>query len=255
MGSILNGMALSKVRPFGSGFLIFSDYMRPSIRLAALMEIPVIFIFTHDSIGVGEDGPTHQPIEQLISLRAIPNLIVLRPGDSNEVSEAWRVIMRLRHKPAVLVLSRQPMPTLDRTRYASASGVSKGGYILADAIGKRPEILFLATGTEVALAIEVYEKLAAEGVPTRVVSMPSWELFEEQTQEYRDSVIPPEITARISVELGSTLGWALYHGSGGRAIGMKTFGASAPLKELQRKFGFTPDSLLSAARSLLSRNL
>jgi len=163
--------------------------------------------------------------------------------------------MRLRHKPAVLVLSRQPMPTLDRTRYASASGVSKGGYILADAIGKRPEILFLATGTEVALAIEVYEKLAAEGVPTRVVSMPSWELFEEQTQEYRDSVIPPEITARISVELGSTLGWALYHGSGGRAIGMKTFGASAPLKELQRKFGFTPDSLLSAARSLLSRNL
>lgn len=255
MGSILNGMALSKVRPFGSGFLIFSDYMRPAIRLAALMEIPVIYIFTHDSIGVGEDGPTHQPIEQLISLRAIPNLITLRPGDANEVSEAWRVIMQLRHKPAALVLSRQPMPTLDRTRYAPASGVAKGGYILADAMGKKPEILFLATGSEVALAIEVYEKLATEGVPTRVVSMPSWELFEEQPQDYRDTVIPPEVTARISVELGSTMGWALYHGSAGRAIGMRTFGASAPLKELRKKFGFTPDSLLSAARSLLSRNL
>lgn len=255
MGSILNGMALSKVRPFGSGFLIFSDYMRPAIRLAALMEIPVIYIFTHDSIGVGEDGPTHQPIEQLISLRAIPNLITLRPGDANEVSEAWRVIMQLRHKPVALVLSRQPMPTLDRTRYAPASGVAKGGYILADAMGKKPEILFLATGSEVALAIEVYEKLATEGVPTRVVSMPSWELFEEQPQHYRDTVIPPEVTARISVELGSTMGWALYHGSAGRAIGMRTFGASAPLKELQKKFGFTPDSLLSAARSLLSRNL
>lgn len=255
MGSILNGMALSKVRPFGSGFLIFSDYMRPAIRLAALMEIPVIYIFTHDSIGVGEDGPTHQPIEQLISLRAIPNLITLRPGDANEVSEAWRVIMQLRHKPAALVLSRQPLPTLDRTRYAPASGVAKGGYILADAMGKKPEILFLATGSEVALAIEVYEKLATEGVPTRVVSMPSWELFEEQPQHYRDTVIPPEVTARISVELGSTMGWALYHGSAGRAIGMRTFGASAPLKELQKKFGFTPDSLLSAARSLLSRNL
>jgi transketolase len=252
MGSILNGMALSKVRPFGSGFLIFSDYMRPAIRLAALMEIPVVYIFTHDSIGVGEDGPTHQPIEQLISLRAIPNLITLRPGDPNEVIEAWRVIMQLRHNPAVLVLSRQPLPTLDRTRYAPASGVAKGGYILADAVGGKPEILFLATGSEVALAIEVYEKLAAESVRARVVSMPSWELFEQQSQQYRDTVIPPAVTARISVEQGSTMGWALYHGSGGRAIGMKTFGASAPLKELQKKFGFTPDSLLVAARELLS---
>jgi transketolase len=252
MGSILNGLALSKVRPFGSGFLIFSDYMRPAIRLAALMEIPVVYIFTHDSIGVGEDGPTHQPIEQLISLRAIPNLITLRPGDPNEVVEAWRVIMQLRHKPAVLVLSRQPLPTLDRARYAPASGVAKGGYILADAVGGKPEILFLATGSEVALAIEVYEKLAIEGVRARVVSMPSWELFEQQPQQYRDTVIPPEVTARISVELGSTMGWALYHGSGGRAIGMKTFGASAPLKELQKKFGFTSESLLVAARELLS---
>ena len=252
MGSILNGMALSKVRPFGSGFLIFSDYMRPAIRLSALMEIPVIYIFTHDSIGVGEDGPTHQPVEQLISLRAIPNLITLRPGDANEVVEAWRVIMQLRHRPAVLVLSRQPLPTLDRTRYAPASGVAKGGYVLADAPGGKPEILFLATGSEVALASEAYEKLNAEGVRARLVSMPSWELFEQQPQQYRDSVIPPEVTARISVEQGSTMGWALYHGSRGCAIGMKTFGASAPLKELQVKFGFTHENVLVVARQLLS---
>jgi transketolase len=216
------------------------------------MEIPVIYIFTHDSIGVGEDGPTHQPVEQLISLRAIPNLITLRPGDANEVVEAWRVIMQLRHRPAVLVLSRQPLPTLDRTRYAPASGVAKGGYILADAPGGKPEILFLATGSEVALASEAYEKLTAEGVRARLVSMPSWELFEQQPRQYRDSVIPPEVTARISVEQGSTMGWALYHGSRGCAIGMKTFGASAPLKELQVKFGFTPENLLVAARELLS---
>jgi transketolase len=253
MGSILNGMALSKLRPFGSGFLIFSDYSRPAIRLAALMEIPVIYIFTHDSIGVGEDGPTHQPIEQLISLRAIPNLVTLRPGDPNEVVEAWRVIMQLDHRPAVLVLSRQALPTLDRSRYAPATGVARGGYILADAPGGRPDILLLATGSEVGLAIDAYEKLTAEGVAARVVSMPSWELFEEQPQAYRDSVIPPDVTARISVEQASTLGWALYHGSGGRAIGMTTFGASAPLKELQKKFGFTPDNLLLTARELLSR--
>jgi len=252
MGSILNGMSLSKLRPFGSGFLIFSDYVRPSIRLAALMEIPAIYIFTHDSIGVGEDGPTHQPIEQLISLRAIPHLITLRPGDANEVLEAWRIIMQLRHQPAVLVLSRQALPTLDRTRYGSATGVAKGAYILADAPGGKPDILLLATGSEVALACDAYEKLTAEGVRARVVSMPSWELFEEQSQQYRDSVIPPEVRARISVEQGSTLGWAIYHGSSGRAIGMKTFGASAPLKELQHKFGFTPDRLLTAARELLS---
>ncbi|HEX9111058.1 MAG TPA: transketolase [Terriglobales bacterium] len=253
MGSILNGMALSKIRAFGSGFLIFSDYLRPAIRLSALMEIPTVYIFTHDSIGVGEDGPTHQPIEQLISLRAIPNLITLRPGDANELVEAWRVIMQLRHKPAVLVLSRQALPTLDRTRYAPASGVAKGGYILADAPGGKPEILFLATGSEVALASEVYEKLTAESVRARLVSLPSWELFEMQPQEYRDSVIPPEVTARISVELGSTMGWARYHGSSGCAVGMKTFGASAPLKELQKKFGVTPEDVLVAARELLSR--
>jgi transketolase len=252
MGSILNGMALSKVRPFGSGFLIFSDYLRPAIRLSALMEIPTIYIFTHDSIGVGEDGPTHQPIEQLISLRAIPNLITLRPGDANELVEAWRVIMQLRHNPAVLVLSRQALPTLDRTRYAPASGVAKGGYILADAQGGRPDILFLATGSEVALAVEVYEKLTAEGVRARVVSLPSWELFEQQPQEYRNTVLPPEVTSRISVELGSTMGWDRYHGSRGGAIGMKTFGASAPLKELQKKFGLTPADVLVAARELLS---
>ena len=252
MGSILNGMAVSKVRPFGSGFLIFSDYLRPAIRLSALMEIPVIYIFTHDSIGVGEDGPTHQPVEQLISLRAIPNLITLRPGDANEVIEAWRVIMKLRHKPAVIVLSRQALPTLDRTRYAPAAGLAKGGYILADSPEGKPEILFLATGSEVGLAAQAYEKLTAEGVRARLVSMPSWELFEEQPQEYRNSVIPPEVKARISLEQGSTMGWALYHGSSGRAIGMKTFGASAPLKELQKKFGFTPENVLLAARELLS---
>jgi transketolase len=216
------------------------------------MEIPVIYIFTHDSIGVGEDGPTHQPVEQLISLRAIPNLITLRPGDANEVVEAWRVIMQLRHRPAVLVLSRQPLPTLDRTRYAPASGVAKGGYVLADAPGGKPEILFLATGSEVALASEAYEKLTAEGVRARLVSMPSWELFEQQPRQYRDSVIPPDVTARISVEQGSTMGWALYHGSRGCAIGMKTFGASAPLKELQMKFGFTHENVLVVARQLLS---
>jgi transketolase len=251
MGSILNGLALSKVRAFGSGFLIFSDYLRPAIRLSALMEIPVIYIFTHDSIGVGEDGPTHQPIEQLISLRAIPNLITLRPGDANEVLEAWRVIMQLRHKPAVLVLARQALPTLDRNRYAPASGVAKGGYVLADAQGGQAQLLLLATGSEIALAIDAYEKLTAQGVKTRVVSMPSWELFEQQPEQYRNSVIPAEVTARISIEQGSTLGWAFYHGSNGRAIGMKTFGASAPLKELQGKFGFTPESLLQAAEQLL----
>ena len=252
MGSILNGMSLSKIRPFGSGFLIFSDYLRPAIRLSALMEIPVIYIFTHDSIGVGEDGPTHQPIEQLISLRAIPNLITLRPGDANEVVEAWRVIMQLRHKPAVLVLSRQALPTLDRTKYASASGLANGAYILADSSAKKPEIMLVATGSEVSLAAGAYETLAKEGIAVRLVSMPSWELFEQQSDQYRDSVLPASVTARITVEQGSTMGWALYHGLSGRAIGMKTFGASAPLKELQKKFGFTSESVLAAARELLS---
>jgi transketolase len=251
MGSILNGLALSKVRPFGSGFLIFSDYVRPAIRLSALMEIPVVFIFTHDSIGVGEDGPTHQPIEHLASLRAIPGLITLRPGDANEVVEAWKVILTLRHQPAVLVLSRQAMPTFDRSRYAPASGVARGGYVLADAPGERPDVLLIASGSEVGLCAQAYEQLKSSGVKARLVSMPSWELFEQQSREYRDSVLPPDVRARVSVEQASTFGWERYVGTEGRSIGMRTFGASAPLKELQSKFGFTPERIVAAARELV----
>jgi transketolase len=253
MGAILNGLALSKVRPYGSGFLIFSDYGRAPIRLAAIMELPVIYIFTHDSIGVGEDGPTHQPIEQLASLRAIPGLITLRPGDANEVLEAWRVVMQLRHEPAVLILSRQAMPTLDRTKYAPAAGVAKGGYVLADAPGGTPEVLLLATGSEVGLCVDAYERLKADNVKARVVSLPSWELFDHQPQAYRDSVLPPAVTARVSVEQASTFGWARYVGPTGVSIGMKTFGASAPLKELQKKFGFTVDAVVSAAKAQVGR--
>jgi len=253
MGSILNGLSLTKVRPYGSGFLIFSDYSRPAIRLAALMEIPVIYIFTHDSIGVGEDGPTHQPVEQLASLRAIPGLITLRPGDANEVVEAWRVIAKLRHDPVVLVLSRQALPTVDRTKYAPASGLEKGAYILADAPGGVPQVLLLGTGSEVSLCLQAYEQLAAEGIRARVVSMPSWELFEKQSREYRETVLPPNVTARVSVEQASTFGWARYVGPFGHSIGMTTFGASAPLKELQKKFGFTPDKVVAAAREQLAR--
>ncbi|MDE3074174.1 MAG: transketolase [Chloroflexota bacterium] len=254
MGAVLNGLSLSKVRPFGSGFLIFSDYGRPAIRLAALMEIPVIYVFTHDSIGVGEDGPTHQPVEQLASLRAIPGLITIRPADANEVLEAWRVVMQLDHSPAALVLSRQPLPTLDRAAYAPASGVAKGAYILADAeAGSKPEVLLLASGSEVWLCVQAYEQLRSEGVHARVVSMPSWELFERQAQAYQDEVLPPDVTARVSVEQASTLGWARYVGPKGQQIGMHTFGASAPLKELQQKFGFTPEHLVSVAKALTSR--
>jgi transketolase len=253
MGSILNGLSLAKVRPYGSTFLIFSDYARPAIRLSALMELPVIHIFTHDSIGLGEDGPTHQPVEQLASLRAIPGLITLRPADANEVVEVWRVIMQLRHEPVALVLSRQPLPTLDRSKYASASGVEKGAYVLADADDGKPDVLLLATGSEVWLCVNAYEQLKAEGIKARVVSMPSWELFEKQDQEYRDSVIPPIVTARISVEQASTLGWARYVGPTGHTIGMKTFGASAPLKELQKKFGFTPDKVVAAVKEQLAK--
>ncbi|HLK18485.1 MAG TPA: transketolase [Bryobacteraceae bacterium] len=245
MGSILNGMATSKIRAYGSGFLIFSDYMRAPIRLSALMELPVIYIFTHDSIGVGEDGPTHQPVEQLISLRAIPGLIVLRPGDANEVAEAWRLIMEFRHKPACLILSRQNMPTLDRTKYAPAAGVAKGAYVLADAIDGDPEVILIGTGSEVSLCVDAYEKLTAEGIKSRVVSMPSWELFDHQPKEYRDRVLPPDVRARVSVEQASTFGWQRY---AYRSIGMQTFGASAPLKELQKKFGFTPDAVVAAAK-------
>ncbi len=252
MGAILNGLSLSKVRPFGSGFLIFSDYAKPAIRLSALMEIPVIHLFTHDSIGVGEDGPTHQPIEQLASLRAVPGLLVLRPADANEVTEAWRVIMRLRYQPAVLVLSRQALPTLDRTTYAAASGLEQGAYVLADAPGGTPEVLLLATGSEVSLCVAVYERLVTEGIQARVVSMPSWELFERQSRAYRDQVLPPHVTARISVEQAATTGWDRYVGSMGISIGMNTFGASAPLKALQKRFGFTPERLMAAVKEQLA---
>jgi len=251
MGSILNGMSLSKIRPFGSGFLIFSDYMRASIRLSAIMEIPVIYIFTHDSIGVGEDGPTHQPVEHLLSLRAIPGLVVLRPGDANEVAEAWRTIMQFSHEPVCLILSRQNMPTLDRTRFAPASGVAKGAYILADARDGHPDVILIGTGSEVGLCVEAFEKLTSEGVKARVVSMPSWELFDHQPQEYRDSVLPPSVKARVSVEQASTFGWSRY---ANRNIGMTTFGASAPLKELQKKFGFTPDAVIAAAKEEIAKN-
>jgi len=256
MGAILNGLSLSKLRPFGSGFLIFSDYARGAIRLSALMEIPVLHIFTHDSIGVGEDGPTHQPVEQLLSLRAIPGLITLRPADANEVVEAWRMIMQFRHEPVALILTRQALPTLDRTTYASAEGVQRGAYILAEAQNGTPEVLLLATGSEVSLCLEAYEQLKAEGIKARVVSMPSWEIFEyycRQHPEYREHVLPAAVIARVSVEQASTLGWARYVGSTGHTIGMETFGASAPLKELQRKFGFTPESIVTAAKEQVAQ--
>ena len=253
MGAILNGLSLSKVRPFGSGFLIFSDYGRGAIRLSALMEIPVIYVFTHDSIGLGEDGPTHQPIEQLASLRAIPGLVTLRPADANEVVEAYRYIMRLTHEPAVLILSRQALPTLDRTKYAPASGVARGAYVLGDAPGGNPEVILIASGSEVSLAVAAHEKLLTEGIRSRVVSMPSWDIFDHQSQEYRDEVLPPRVTARLAIEQASTFGWEHYTGLGGLIIGMKTFGASAPLKELQRKFGFEPSRVVAAAKQLLQR--
>jgi transketolase len=252
MGAILNGLALTKVRPYGSGFLIFSDYGRPSLRLAALMEIPVIYVFTHDSIGVGEDGPTHQPVEHLASLRAIPGLLTIRPADANEVVEAWRVIMKLHHEPACLILTRQDLPTFDRTKYASAAGVAKGAYVLADTPDGKPDVLLLATGSEVQLCLGAFERLAADGIKARVVSMPCWEIFEHQDEAYIESVIPAGVTARVSVEQGSTFGWERYTGLTGARIGMHTFGASAPLKELQTKFGFTPDKVVEAAKSQLA---
>ena len=251
MGAVLNGLSLSKIRPYGSGFLIFSDYGRAPIRLAALMEIPVIYVFTHDSIGVGEDGPTHQPVEQLLSLRAIPGLVTLRPCDANEVAEAWRVILGFRHEPAALILSRQALPSLDRARYAPASGLARGAYVLADPPGGDPQVLLLATGSEVSLCVAAHEQLAAEGVRSRVVSMPSWELFDDQPQQYRDAVLPPAVAARVSVEQASVIGWERYVGPRGRVIGMRSFGASAPLKDLQRKFGFDAASVAAAARETL----
>jgi transketolase len=256
MGAILNGLSLSKIRPFGSGFLIFSDYGRNPLRLAAIMEIPVIYIFTHDSIAVGEDGPTHQPIEHLVSLRAIPGLITMRPADAAEVVEAWKVIMELRHEPVALFLSRQALPTLDRTKYSSAEGLRRGAYVLAGATEGKPDVLLLATGSEIALCIEAYEQLAAEGIKARVVSMPSWEMFEYYCSKhpgYRETVLPAAVTARVSVEQASTFGWERYIGISGQALGMKTFGASAPLKELQKKFGFTVERVVDAARQQLQQ--
>jgi len=251
MGAILNGLSLSKIRPFGATFLIFSDYCKPAIRLSAIMELPTIYIFTHDSIGVGEDGPTHQPIEQLASLRAVPGLITLRPADANEVVEAWKVIMKLRHDPVALILTRQALPTLDRTKYAAASGVEKGGYVLADASGAQPEVILIATGSEVSLCVQAFEQLSSEGIKARVVSLPSWELFARQTQEYRDSVLPPAVTARVAVEQATTLGWERFVGPKGHIIGMGTFGSSAPLKDLQKKFGFLSESVADAAKRVL----
>jgi transketolase len=253
MGAILNGLSLSKIRPFGSGFLIFSDYERAAIRLSALMEIPVIHIFTHDSIGVGEDGPTHQPVEHLASLRAIPGLVTLRPGDANEVVEAYRYIMQLTHEPAVLVLSRQALPTLDRKKYAAASGVARGAYVLGDCPDGNPDVILIGSGSELSLAVEAHEKLLDEGIRSRVVSMPSWDIFDHQTQDYRDSVLPPSVRARVAVEQASTFGWERYTGLDGRIVGMKTFGASAPLQELQKRFGFEPNLLVAAAKQLLRK--
>ena len=254
MGAILNGMSLAKVRPFGSGFFIFVDYMRGSLRLSALMELPVIYVFTHDSIGVGEDGPTHQPIEQLAHMRSMPGVIMIRPADANEVTEAWKVILQLHHEPAVLVLSRQAAPTIDRTKYAPASGLARGAYILADASEGTPEVILIGTGTEIALCLEAYELLTKEGVRARVVSMPSWKLFEHQDRSYRESVLPATVKARVSVEQASDFGWSKHTGAEGHNICIDTFGASAPLKQLLKKFGFTTEEVVAAAKSQIAQH-
>jgi transketolase len=254
MAAIVNGLSLSKLRAFGATFFIFSDYARPAIRLSALMELPTIFVFTHEAMGDGEDGPTHQPVEHLASLRAIPGLITLRPADANEVVESYRYIMQLRHEPAVLALSRQPLPTLDRTKYAPASGVARGAYVLADCPEGNPEVILIASGSEVSLAVKAHETLIAEGIRSRVVSIPSWEIFDHQTQAYQDSVLPPDVNARVAVEQASSFGWERYVGKPGRLNCMKTFGASAPLKELQKRFGFEPGQVVAAAKALLVRN-
>lgn len=252
MGAILNGMSLSKLRVFGSTFLIFSDYMRAAIRLSALMDQPVIYVFTHDSIGLGEDGPTHQPIEQLMSLRAIPRMVVIRPADANETSEAWRVAMGSTERPVALVLTRQAVPTFDRNKYASAAGLRRGAYVLADSAGE-PQVILMATGSEVQLCVQAHERLAADGVRSRVVSMPSWELFKQQSEEYRNSVLPPKVRARLAVEAGTGLGWREYVGLEGHVIARYDFGASAPIKDLLTHFGFTPERVANEARSLAGR--
>ena len=247
MGAILNGLALAKLRAFGSGFLIFSDYGRGSLRLSAIMEIPVIYIFTHDSIGVGEDGPTHQPVEQLASLRAIPGLTDIRPCDANEVAEAWRVIMEIKREPVVLILSRQALPTLDRSKFAPASGLRRGAYVLSDATNGKPDVLLIGTGSEVSLCLGAQEALKKQGVEARVISMPSWKLFEDQDEAYRESVLPSHIRARVSVEQAARFGWERYVGIDGARVGMRTFGESAPLQKLVMKFGFTVDAVAAAA--------
>lgn len=252
MGAALNGMSVSKLLPFGGTFFNFSDYLRPTIRLAALMETPVIYVFTHDSIGLGEDGPTHQPIEQLAALRAVPNTTLLRPGDANEVVEAWKIAVQSTHGPVLLVLSRQAMPTFDRTKYASAAGVAKGAYVLADAPGGKPDVILMGTGSELSLCVDAYERLKTEGINARVVSMPSWEIFDKQDQAYKDSVLPPSVTARVSVEMAATLGWERHVGLKGQMVGMHSFGASAPLKDLLKKFGFTTETVVAAAKKAIA---
>ena len=254
MGSILNGLALTKLRPFGSGFLIFSDYGKGALRLAAIMELPVIYVFTHDSIGVGEDGPTHQPVEHLAALRSIPGLVDMRPCDANEVAEAWRVIMELKHEPVALILSRQALPTLDRSKYAPAAGLRRGAYVLSDSGNGKPDVLLIATGSEVSLCMAAQEELAKEGVHARVISMPSWKLFEDQDEAYRESVIPSAVRARVSVEQAARFGWERYVGIDGERIGMRTFGESAPLQKLVQKFGFTVDAVVTAARDQINKN-
>jgi transketolase len=254
MGSVVNGLVLSNLRAFGATFLVFSDYMRPPLRLAAMMKLPAFHIFTHDSIGLGEDGPTHQPVEQLVGLRAIPNMVVLRPADANEVTEAYRVILRLKDRPACLVLSRQSLPIFDRGRYAPASGVTRGAYVMADVEIGQPQVVLIGTGSELQICVDVYEELKLEGVGARLVSMPSWELFEQQDEQYRHSVLPPYLRARVTVEAGSGIGWGRYAGKSGAVIAMRSFGASAPYDDLLVKFGFTRDRVMAAVRAQLARN-
>jgi len=253
MAAAATGIAMSRLKVFNATFFNFTDYMKPSMRLAALMEVPVLYVMTHDSIGVGEDGPTHQPIEQLAGLRAMPNMLVLRPGDANEVTEAWKIAIQQKHRPATFVLSRQPLPTLDRTKYASATGVAKGAYVLSDADGGKPQVILMGTGSELSLCVDAYEKLKAEGIKARVVSMPSWEIFDEQDASYKESVLPSDVTARVSVEMAATFGWERYTGSKGRNIGMHRFGASAPLKDLLKRFGFTVDRVVEEAKAAIGR--
>jgi transketolase len=253
MAAALNGMALSNVRPFGATFFVFSDYLRPAMRLSSISRLPPIYVYTHDSIGLGEDGPTHQPIEHLSAVRAIPGLITIRPGDANEVTEAWRAIMPLKTNPVALVLSRQNVPTLDRSKYASASGVARGAYVLADAAKGKPQVILMGTGSEVSLCVEAYERLTKEGIAARVVSMPSFELFERQDESYRDSVLPPDVTARVAVEAGIRQCWDRYLAPKARFVGMRTFGASAPAGALYKYFGITTENVVAQAKELIRR--